>query len=814
MSARARGPNPRSRLALPANKRTELVGGHFGKRSNLREQCDLLQSTLDTVDNLIVGLDRHGCVMLINRYGAELIGLPARKIIGKNWFYTFLGQQEETAEVFKVFQAIVSGRRRQVEYFENSIVTAVKGVRRIAWHNTELRNATGRIVGTLSSGTDITDVQQAEIDLRNSLEELQRAQFIGCIGSWHLDAVTLRLTWSAETYHLFGIAPGTPMSYATFVEVVHPLDRTMVEACWQAALHGEPYDIEHRILVDGQVRWMRERAELEFDADGQVFCAHGTVQDVTDRKQASLALIEREQTLRYAQEIARIGVFTYALAEDRWNCSAVLESLCGIAADFPRTAASWLSLMHPEDRPLMSAYLDEIIRGERSMFDKEYRIQRQNDGLERWMHGFGQLEISKSDGRQRLVGVIKDITERKLAELSLVDARRQYQLLFHASPLAMWVIDRETLHIREINQAAINEYGYSREELLGMRLLDILPLESHAPAIQRISKQGFAMRGEVVQHIRKNGDNIQVKIWSESIQYQGRPARLAISQNVTQQLQLEADQREKIALAEQLTQVAATVPGAIFSFLLWPDGSCAMPYLAGRLVDAFGVDAVQLREDARPVFDFLIPEELPSIWQSIERSASTLQPWGGVYRARSPKGGLRWIEIASIPQRHPDGGVLWHGYISDVTERTEAAQLVAQSRDQLKALATRVEQVREDERRRISRELHDDLGQMLTSIKMHLRRFVSSLQYIDQSLAREMIDVVRMTDETTNVVRRIVHELRPKILDTLDLGSAIAWEVGEFRKRLGSVATARYRKRRSNCLRRYGLICIACCRRH
>jgi two-component system, NarL family, sensor histidine kinase UhpB len=250
-------------------------------------------------------------------------------------------------------------------------------------------------------------------------------------------------------------------------------------------------------------------------------------------------------------------------------------------------------------------------------------------------------------------------------------------------------------------------------------------------------------------------------------------------------MQLEADQREKLALADQLTQIAATVPGAIFSFLLRPDGSCAMPYLAGRLVDTFGIDPVELREDARPVFDFLIPDDLPLIWQSIELSASTLQPLAGAYRVHSPQGKLRWIEVASIPQPHPEGGVLWHGYLSDVTERTEAAQLVAQSRDQLQELANRVEQVREEERTRIARELHDDLGQMLTSIKMHLRRFVSALQYMDQPLAREMIDVVRMTDETTHVVRRIVHELRPKVLDTLDLGSAIAWEVGEFRKRQG-----------------------------
>lgn len=127
--------------------------------------------------------------------------------------------------------------------------------------------------------------KQAVQALLESEQNLNRAQVVAHIGSWRLDVQRNQLLWSDETYRIFGIPKGTPMTYETFLSSVHPEDREYVDRKWMAALHGEPYDIEHRIVVDDEVKWVREMAELEFDSKGELKGGFGTVQDITKRKQ-------------------------------------------------------------------------------------------------------------------------------------------------------------------------------------------------------------------------------------------------------------------------------------------------------------------------------------------------------------------------------------------------------------------------------------------------------------------------------------------------------------------------------------------------
>jgi len=127
--------------------------------------------------------------------------------------------------------------------------------------------------------------KQAKQALLVSEQNLNRAQAVAHIGSWRLDIQRNQLLWSDETYRIFGIPRETPMTYETFLSSVHPEDREYVDRKWMAALHGEPYDIEHRIIVDDEVKWVREMAELEFDSKGELKGGFGTVQDITKRKQ-------------------------------------------------------------------------------------------------------------------------------------------------------------------------------------------------------------------------------------------------------------------------------------------------------------------------------------------------------------------------------------------------------------------------------------------------------------------------------------------------------------------------------------------------
>jgi PAS domain S-box-containing protein len=133
---------------------------------------------------------------------------------------------------------------------------------------------------------EITEHRKAKEALSESDQDLNRAQAVAHTGSWRLDVQRNQLLWSNETHRIFGIPKGMPMTYETFLSSVHPDDREYVDQKWTAALRGEHYDIEHRIIVGNEVKWIRERAELEFDSQGVLKGGFGTAQDITELMQA------------------------------------------------------------------------------------------------------------------------------------------------------------------------------------------------------------------------------------------------------------------------------------------------------------------------------------------------------------------------------------------------------------------------------------------------------------------------------------------------------------------------------------------------
>jgi PAS domain S-box-containing protein len=146
---------------------------------------------------------------------------------------------------------------------------------------------------------DITERRRAECALRQSREDLNRAQAVAHTGSWRLDTRRNELQWSDETYRMFGIPQGTPLTFEMFLGTIHPEDRQYLGETWTAALGGAPYDIEHRIVVGDTVKWVRERAELEFDKGGGLLGGFGTVQDITERKRAEEALRKAKEELEW-----------------------------------------------------------------------------------------------------------------------------------------------------------------------------------------------------------------------------------------------------------------------------------------------------------------------------------------------------------------------------------------------------------------------------------------------------------------------------------------------------------------------------------
>jgi PAS domain S-box-containing protein len=277
----------------------------------------LLRTLLDVMPVGVVVCDAEGTLLMTNPPGEEILG---GRVFGtiespkRTYAPCYPDGSPFPASEMPLVRAMELGET--VENVEILIRREDGSERTILAGAAPVRDEAGQTVSGVTVFQDITARKKTERALRESQRDLARAQEIGQIGSWRLDVGRNVLTWSDENHRIFGVPVGTPMTYETFLDVVHPDDREYVDARWQTGLRGESYDIEHRIVVDGQIKWVREKAYLEFDETGVLVGGFGITQDITARKQAQA---EIESLSRFPQEnpnpvlrVARDGTLRYA----------------------------------------------------------------------------------------------------------------------------------------------------------------------------------------------------------------------------------------------------------------------------------------------------------------------------------------------------------------------------------------------------------------------------------------------------------------------------------------------------------------------
>jgi PAS domain S-box-containing protein len=258
----------------------------------LQQPKEFAETLLEIANVIIVTLDTDANIILFNGFAEKLTGYQKQEVIGKNWFELFIPKDNSTV-IPEVFQNVLK-EMPEVSSYENHILRRDGSARLISWRNTVLKTGQGAISGILSIGTDVTERKQAESAFLKNKYYLTKAQEIGKIGTWELDIQQNILIWTDENYKIFGVPLGTKMTYEVFLDCIHPADRDYVDKKWRAGLDGDPYDIEHRIIIDNKVKWVREKADITFDIDGAPIRAIGFTQDITERKQA-------EETLQLTQ---------------------------------------------------------------------------------------------------------------------------------------------------------------------------------------------------------------------------------------------------------------------------------------------------------------------------------------------------------------------------------------------------------------------------------------------------------------------------------------------------------------------------------
>jgi len=391
----------------------------------LRESESKFRQVSACAQDAIVILDQDGLITDWNAAAERMFGYPAADVIGRDLHAMLAPAQDfdRFRQGLPGFRATGAGPvinrlleltalRRDGTEFPVEMSIAAMPLRR-AWH----------AIGIVR---DISERKRTEYALRHSAESLKVAQRIAHAGNWELDLASNTLTWTDEIYRIFELDRGEfDASYDAFLAAIHPDDRDAVDQAFRASTeHRKPYAVEHRLLMkDGRVKFVQERGETEYDAEGQPVRSIGTVQDITERKLAEAALGKLAGDLKEAQRLAQIGSWDWDATTGVLAWSAEYYRLHGVEpSQRPPDLAEHQASYAPESAARLGAAVRRSLQTG-DAYELELELAAAG-GPRRWVTARGE---AKRDAAGRIVGLrgtAQDITERKQLQTQLLQAQK------------------------------------------------------------------------------------------------------------------------------------------------------------------------------------------------------------------------------------------------------------------------------------------------------------------------------------------------------------------------------------------------------
>jgi two-component system sensor histidine kinase UhpB len=349
----------------------------------------------------------------------------------------------------------------------------------------------------------------------------------------------------------------------------------------------------------------------------------------------------------------------------------------------------------------------------------------------------------------------------------------------------IYVIDCATLRFIQVNRAAQENLQYSARELEHMTPMDIshnLSAEMMQQLVRPLLDGHIRSVTKDTAHVRKDGTAYPLELWVSYCASGKAPAFIAIANDISARHQ---SAEALLASEARFRAIVSNTPGLVYQFLRATDDTVSFPYLSEGCHALLGVTPSRLRADSSLFLDLILPEDRQSYLDSMAASAESMKAWNWEGRIHVEKwNDIKWINLRSTPRSLPGEGVQWEGIMTNITQSKREQAEIERSRAQLAELSAHVETVKEKERMRIARELHDDLGGNLTAIKMALALMARHRSPEETVFAEKAQYVDALVDRTIEAVHRISADLRPSILD-LGLVAAIKWQAKEFEKQIG-----------------------------
>jgi PAS domain S-box-containing protein len=373
------------------------------------------------------------------------------------------------------------------------------------------------------------------------------------------------------------------------------------------------------------------------------------------------ALAASEAKYRLLAENAADWIFWFGPDGTYRYVSPACERISGYPAEAFLTNPDLMSaIVHPDDRPYFQAYLDTL--KESGHGDLEIRIIKAS-GETRWIAHLSRPIYDATGAFAGRQGANRDITARKAEEQARHERDASYRDMFEANPHPMWVYDRETLAFLDVNDAAMTNYGYSRDEFLSMTIKDIRPPEEVPQLIAEISRTPGATKSPGPwRHRRKDGSEIIAETSSHSIDFAGRMAVVVLASDITQRIRSE-EQLRKLSLAVEQSPECIVIT----------DIQADIEYVNEAFLRVTGYSREEIiGQNSRILQSGLTPKEsYVALWDALAHG----RPWHGEFYNRR-KDGSEFVEFAIVaPIRQPDGHITHYVAIKeDITEKKQIAR--------------------------------------------------------------------------------------------------------------------------------------------
>lgn len=379
---------------------------------------------------------------------------------------------------------------------------------------------------------------------------------------------------------------------------------------------------------------------------------------------------------------------------------------------------------------------------------------------------------------QRLLAAREDIALREASE----EALRLTQFSIDQSTVGILWVNWDS-HVRYANRAAEAMLGYAPGGVIDRPLIDFEPglhMDRWLSLWRSARASEDAPQSFETNCVRADGSILPADVSLSFLRFRDSEYLVVYLNDVTERRRALAALQESEA---RLQGIAANVPGLVFRLERAPvTGQIDFAYISEGSESLVGYSPVTLSHRDMGLRSLVHPDDKASYHQTQDHALDTDSDWSWQGRILTRQGEQRWAEIKAITRRLDDGAFVWDGIVWDISESKRIELELASSREQLRELSAHLESVREEEKARIAREVHDELGQMLTVLKLETSMCELAYADLDPGLSDRLNSMKRLIAQLFQLVRDVATALRPPILDA-GIASAIEWQARRFEAR-------------------------------